>query len=94
MAGRYDLSTESQVRGRIHELAESLPGETPGEQLVRSMAATERPGPSADDLFRATARSQEVSKQLAWPDPGPTRGPSSCTWSPIGPTLRLRSPRA
>ena len=53
IAGRYDLGTEQDVRGRVHELAARLPGDTPGERLVLAVAALERPGPTAEGLARA-----------------------------------------
>jgi DNA-binding CsgD family transcriptional regulator/tetratricopeptide (TPR) repeat protein len=66
--GRYDLTTEEQVRGRLNQIAESLAGETPAERAVIAMAGAERPGPSADEHYRAVARENEALQELGWPD--------------------------
>lgn len=69
LAGRYDLSTEARVRGRIGRLAEGLTGDTPAERLVRSVAAAQSPGPTAADLLRATELEERASGTIPWPNP-------------------------
>lgn len=66
LIGRYDLETEKRTRGRIHELAATLAGETPAERLVRATAALERPGPTADDLYRATLDGERAERDSPW----------------------------
>jgi DNA-binding CsgD family transcriptional regulator len=67
LVGRYDLAASSAVRGRIHDLAATLPGASAAERLVRSVAETERPGTSAADLVAATQRSIAVLDERPWP---------------------------
>ena len=68
IAGRYDLGTESRTRGRVHAVAATLTGATPGERLVRSVAALEAPGPAAADLARAARMGEEADAERPWPD--------------------------
>jgi DNA-binding CsgD family transcriptional regulator len=67
--GGESLETRERVRGRIHDLAATLAGETAGERLVRSFAALERPGPKAEDLFRATREAELAMDPAIWPNP-------------------------
>jgi DNA-binding CsgD family transcriptional regulator len=67
LVGRYDLAALPQVRGRIHALAATLPGATPCERLVRSVAETERPGTTAAELVAVTQRSIAVLDERPWP---------------------------
>jgi DNA-binding CsgD family transcriptional regulator len=69
LAGRYDVETEERTRGRIQEVAAGLHGSTPGERLVLATAASERPGPTADDLFHSTRTNERVTREIPWPDP-------------------------
>lgn len=72
LAGRYDLRTETRVRGRVSRLAGELAGATSGERLVQAVAAGQSPGVTASDLFR-TARLEEAALG-AWPALDPTDG--------------------
>ncbi|MGD9695223.1 MAG: AAA family ATPase [Thermoleophilia bacterium] len=74
VAGRYDLSTEERVRGRVRRLAAGLAGDTVGERLVRSVAALEAPGPTAAGLADAARLAEEVAWERPWPDPGEGAG--------------------
>lgn len=69
LVGRYDLETEAQTRGRVVALAGELSGETPGERQVLAIAHSERPGPSADGLYRATLLTERAAAERPWPDP-------------------------
>ncbi|MDW5598914.1 hypothetical protein VSS74_31435, partial [Conexibacter stalactiti] len=70
LAGRYDLRTETRVRGRVARLAAGLAGETPGERLVRAVAASESPGETAAELARATELAAwSLDAPRPWPDP-------------------------
>jgi len=69
LVGRYDLETEAGTRGRVVTLAETLGGETAGERLVQAVAFSERPGETADGLYRATLLSEQAAAERPWPDP-------------------------
>jgi DNA-binding CsgD family transcriptional regulator/tetratricopeptide (TPR) repeat protein len=75
LAGRYHLETESRLRGRVQALAAELDGTTPGERLVRAIAAAENPGPTAHELYVTTAEGERAFEQLPWPDPAAGAGP-------------------
>jgi DNA-binding CsgD family transcriptional regulator/tetratricopeptide (TPR) repeat protein len=69
LAGRYDLATEERVRGRILELADEIGDETPGERLVQAVAASQHPGPTAEDLVRSSQLEERSFGTVRWPEP-------------------------
>ena len=72
LAGRYDLRTETRVRGRVSRVAAELTGATPAERLVQAIAAGQSPGATAADLVRTA--SLEEAALGAWPALDPTDG--------------------
>ncbi len=66
LVGRYDLTTEAELRGRIHAVAASLAGATLGERVVLATSASERPGPAAADLVRTTRQAIAVMAERPW----------------------------
>ena len=91
LVGRYDLQTEARTRGRLVDLAERLEGATPAERLVQSMALSERPGPNADGLYRATLMAERAAAERVWPDPQGSAS-SRCTCTRAVPTRPARTP--
>ncbi|HEY1274649.1 MAG TPA: AAA family ATPase [Thermoleophilaceae bacterium] len=66
---RTDLTADEGIRQRVHAVAASLPGATPGERLVQAISARGRCGPSAEEHARALLRQERASAEARFPDP-------------------------